>query len=315
MSDVLRTVFMGTPELAVPCLEVLARQTRVQTVVTQPDAAAGRGRRPRPPPVKEAAERLGLPVWQPTNINATADADQLAEADYFIVFAYGALLKQPLLDLPRRACINIHASLLPRWRGASPLQAAIRAGDQATGVSIMRMVKRLDAGPVYLRRSLALPADATLPWLHDQMADLAPTALAAFLQNHDSLTAETQDEAAVTTCGKLTPADGQIDWRLPVSAIDAQVRAYTPLPGCWSPDADGQRYRIEAVTPLVDQPGTDLVPGTVIHRGRELLVHCSDGLCRIDRLQAPGKRRMDVADFLNGHRPPGRFLVEALTSE
>jgi methionyl-tRNA formyltransferase len=296
----LATVFMGTPEIAVPALRVLAARSDVRCVVTQPDRPAGRGHQLQPPPVKVAAQQLGLPVWQPETLKGQAGAAQLAGCDLFVVMAYGELLRQDLLDLPRGACVNLHASLLPRWRGASPLQAALRAGDRETGVTVMRMVRALDAGPVYLAERLDLPPRMTLPALHDAIAALAAHALERFLAAWP-LPETAQDEAAATHCRKLLPEDGHLDFARGAAELERWVRAYTPAPGCWAL-AGGERLKVLELEPRAGHAG--LAPGVLVAVGGELLVGCGDGACAIRRLQPAGKRALDAAEYLNGHRPP-----------
>jgi methionyl-tRNA formyltransferase len=247
---------------------------------------------------------LGLPVWQPESLKGQAGASPLAGADLFVVLAYGELLRQDILDLPRGACINLHASLLPRWRGASPLQAALRAGDVETGVTVMRMVRGLDAGPMYLHERLPLTQRTTLPELHDAMADLSAVALGKFLDRWPAIEAVPQDEAQVTLCRKLLPEDGHLDFTRPAAELERWVRAYTPAPGCWAL-VDDERLRVLelSIRPAI----RDLAPGVVRSVGGELLVGCGDGACAIVRLQPAGKRAMEAKDFLNGHRLPERL--------
>jgi methionyl-tRNA formyltransferase len=303
-SMTLRTVFMGTPEIAVPTLQALAARTLVTCVVTQPDRPAGRGHQLQPPPVKVAAQELGVPVWQPESLRGQAQAPQLAGADLFVVLAYGELLRQDILDLPRGACINLHASLLPRWRGASPLQAALRAGDRETGVTVMRMVRGLDAGPMYLHERMPLTQRTTLPELHDAIAALSAVALGRFLDRWPAIEAVPQDETQVTLCRKLLPEDGHLDFTSPAAELERWVRAYTPAPGCWAL-ADGERVRL---LELAMRTGVhDLPPGDLRVADGELLVGCGDGACAVVRLQPPGKRAMTAKDYLNGNRLPSRL--------
>lgn len=300
----LNTVFMGTPEIAVPALTVLAARTRVRCVVTQPDRPAGRGNRLTPPPIKLAAQALGLPVWQPETLKGQASAPQLAGADLFVVMAYGELLRRDVLALPSRGCINLHASLLPRWRGASPMQAVLRAGETRTGVTVMRMVPALDAGPMFLSEELSVGPRMTLPELHDALAQTAATALERFLDEALESEPVLQDESLVTHCRKLTSEDGHLDFTRPADELERWVRAYTPAPGCWASSA-GERLRIHALEP---QPGiAGLAPGVVQVDGTQLLVGCADGVCAITRIQAPGKRAMTAAEFLNGNPAPQRL--------
>lgn len=290
---------MGSPELAVPSLRALAAQTTVAQVITQPDRPAGRGKRLRPPPVKEAALELGIPVWQPERLRDHAEDPRLSGFDLFVVLAYGEILTEALLARPR-ACINVHASLLPAWRGASPLQAAIRAGDQRGGVSIMRMVRQLDAGPVYLQEAVDLPPWIDLPRWHDRVATLSVRALMRFLEAWPAITAEPQDEAQASYCGKLGSADGQLDWRLPARALERQVRAYSPVPGCWL-QMGGARYRIEQVA--LDHRH-NLAPGHWYWAQGQAWLGCGAEALEVRRIQAPGKRALPMDAFLNGHTLP-----------
>ncbi|HYE05065.1 MAG TPA: methionyl-tRNA formyltransferase [Planctomycetota bacterium] len=300
------TVFMGTPEIAVPALRALAAATTVRQVVTQPDRPAGRGNKLHPPAMKLAAQELGIPVWQPESLKGAED-DKRLRADIIVVMAYGALLRQPLLDRPRLGCVNLHASLLPRWRGASPLQAAIRAGDPVTGVSVMRMVRGLDAGPVFLRRELPLHPRVTLPELHDAMAICAAEALTEFLRD-PSRPAVPQDEGAVTICRKLVDNDGQLDFTRDALELDRWVRAYVPAPGCWAMAhyATGEplRLRVLAGEARDVDAGT---AGSAHVLADALLVGCGRGAFAITRLQLPGGKPLSAADFLRGHRAPVRL--------
>lgn len=300
----LRTVFMGTPEVAVPSLRVLARSSDLALVVTQPDRPRGRSRKPAPPPVKVAAAALGLEVWQPERLRA-ADAERLPDCDLIVVLAFGQLLPQAVLERPRIDSINLHASLLPRWRGASPLQAAIRAGDSASGVCVMRMVEALDAGPVYRRRVFPLPERVDLPWLHDRIAEESAAALGEFLADDDWGEPEPQDDEEATKCGKLGRHHGHLDPQATADELDRWVRAYTPVPGCWMADEAGQRLGIDTLVPF---PGAEIgPPGAVAVLGGRLLMACADGAVELQRIQAPGARAMAVRDFLNGREAPKKL--------
>lgn len=303
MSGRLRTVFMGTPEIAVPALRVTHELTDLTLVVTQPDRPARRGHQLQPSPVTRAATALAVPLWQPETLKDQAH-DARLDCDLIIVMAYGELLRQELLDRPVFGCLNLHGSLLPRWRGASPLQAALRAGDAQTGVAVMRMVRGLDAGPVYARRVLPLTDATTLPELHDAMSEAAGAALREILVNWPLPEPVAQDPALVTLCRKLTPADGQLRFTETMGELCRWVRAYTPTPGCWVASA-GERLRILALAP---RPGIrDLAPGVVAVREHELVIGCSDGAVAVTALQPPGKRPMGAGDFLNGHQVPERI--------
>ncbi|MBN8524804.1 MAG: methionyl-tRNA formyltransferase [Planctomycetes bacterium] len=294
----MRTVFMGTPEIAVPALAMLARRTQVALVITQPDRPAGRGMKLTPPPVKVAAEELGLPVWQPESMRGAEGDPRLAGHDLFVVMAYGELLRQPVLDLPR-ACINLHASLLPRWRGASPLQACIRAGDAETGVCVMGMVAALDAGPVYTTERIALGATTTLPELHDTVAATAATALGRFLDAWPDITATPQDDTLATVCRKLTAEHGRLDWSASAVELERQVRAYTPAPGCWT-TLGGERLRVQAVRIAIAAGTAPL--GTVRLVDGRVIVACGDGALELLRVQPQGGKAMEADAFARGRR-------------
>ena len=291
-------VFMGTPEIAVPALRLLASRAELRLVITQPDRPAGRGMRLTPPPVKLAAGELGLPVWQPERMRGAEADPRLAGHDLFVVMAYGEILRQPVLDLPK-ACINLHGSLLPRWRGASPLQACLRAGDPETGVCVMEMVPALDAGPVYLCERLPLTAQTTLPELHDALALTAATALGRFLDAWPAIQATPQDDAAATFCRKLTSAEGRLDWSQPAAAIERWVRAYTPAPGCWT------MFGTERVRILeVQSDAARLAPGAIAAGADGMRIGCADGSVTIQRLQVAGRSVTTAAEYLRGHLPP-----------
>lgn len=251
-----------------------------------------------PPPVKLAATELGLPVWQPERLRGAEADPRLSGHDLFVVMAYGEILRQPVLDLPT-ACINLHGSLLPRWRGASPLQACLRAGDTETGVCVMEMVPALDAGPVYLCERLPLTPRTTLPELHDALAQTAATALERFLDAWPDIQATPQDDTTATFCRKLTSAEGRIDWRLTAAEIERWVRAYTPAPGCWTMFG-ADRIRILEV----QTDPSPLQPATILASAGRLLVGCQDGAVEICRLQVAGRGATSAAEYLRGHRPP-----------
>ncbi len=295
---------MGTPELAVPALQTLAELCTVTCVVTQPDRPAGRGKQLRASPVKEQALALGLPVWQPETLRGQKDAAELQNIDFFVVMAYGEILRQSILDLPTINCINIHCSLLPRWRGASPLQAALRAGDTETGVSIMKMLRALDAGPVYLQKSFPLTLESTLPEVHDKLAQCAAETLGEYLNNYQSCEAQDQEESLVTYCGKLSSDDGHLNFNSTAEDLCRWVRAYTPVPGCWVMMND-KRVKITAVS--VVNVDTTLAAAATYVQDKRIFVGCAEGAIEILSLQPQGKRVMRAAEFLNGQQIPAEL--------
>ncbi len=289
---------MGTPAIAVPALQVLAARTEVTCVITQPDRPAGRGQHLAQSPVKVAAQELGIPLWQPESLKEH-DQDPRLACDLAVVMAYGELLRQAVLDRPVHGCINLHASRLPRWRGASPLQAALRAGDPTTGVTVMRMVRALDAGAMFLTEDVVISPRMTLPELHDTMALSAARALTRFLDAFPGITPLDQDPAQVTTCHKLTADHGRLDFNVGANAVDRWVRAYTPAPGCWIPWSEAKLKILEVI------PTTTPLPVGVVKRDYDrLFIGCGDDAIEVLRVQAPGKRAMSAADFMRGHELP-----------
>jgi len=308
----LRIVFAGTPAFSVPTLRALIDAGQdLRAVYTQPDRPAGRGRRLTAGPVKEAALATGLPVFQPPTLRDPGVVRSLGrhEADLMVVVAYGLLLPPPVLELPRLGCVNIHASLLPRWRGAAPIAHAILAGDRESGVSIMGMETGLDTGPLYLRRAVLLENDETGRSLHDKLATLGASALLEALPGiaEGTLTPEPQDDAAATYAGKLTKEAAWIDWTRPAVELNRMIRAFDPWPVA--------QTRLGETTLRLwgsELPGGDAgsePPGRVVRAGKTgIEVATGNGLLRITRLQSQGKRPMTAAEFLNARRPEGETL-------
>ncbi|MBY6203878.1 methionyl-tRNA formyltransferase [Halomonas denitrificans] len=306
-----RLVFAGTPEFAVPALRVALDRADVLAVLTQPDRPAGRGRNLRPSPVKQCAVDAGVPVLQPTRLKREEDRARLLEleADLLVTAAYGLLLPQAVLDWPAHGCWNLHASLLPRWRGASPIQQAIRAGDAQTGISLMQMDAGLDTGPVRLQRAIDIASDETSAELHDRLAVLAADLLAdglAALEAGNLPDPVAQDDRRATHAPLIAKDDARIDWTEDAAAIARQVRAYNPWPIAFT-ELNGQALRIFRARAEADraegaEPGTLL---TAAGHPDAIRVACGAGVLVIDELQAPGKRRMSATDWLNA-RPDWR---------
>ncbi len=304
-------VFAGTPEFAVPSLEALIGAGYPPVaVLTQPDRPAGRGRRLTPPPVKRVAEAHGLPVHQPERLGAEqAEWLRGLEPDLMVVVAYGQILRRPVLEAPRAGCVNVHASLLPRWRGAAPIQRALLAGDGETGVTLMQMDEGLDTGPVLAREATPIHAGETAGSLHDRLARLGAELLAAQLPSilGDGLVPQPQDEAEATYAEKLTSEEGWLDPAEPAEQLARRVRALAPVPGARL-HLGGVQARILAAEPCQGGPGD--LPGTVAAAGSGgIEIATASGRLRITRLKPAGSREQSAADYLNGHPlAPGERL-------
>lgn len=313
MSDPLKIIFAGTPEFAATALSALLTTShQVVAVYTQPDRPAGRGRKLQPSPVKKLALEHGIEVRQPAKLKEPADQAALGElgADLMVVVAYGLLLPQAVLDAPRLGCINIHASLLPRWRGAAPIQRAILAGDDESGVTIMQMEAGLDTGPMLHILKTPILRDDTGGSLHDRLAELGARALLESLAAiaDGSLIPHPQDDALATYAKKLDKGEARIDWSQTVAEIDRQVRAFNPWPVAQC-DFDGQAMRIWKARPVEGELPPTSQPGQIVGAGKSGIdVATGSGLLRILELQLPGKRALTAADFLNAHRVDGAVL-------
>lgn len=303
MAGVARIIFMGTPEFAVPCLTTLIETQSVVGVVTQPDKPAGRGNKLRPSPVKLVAEAAGIPVYQPRSLRKEESAEPLCEwrPDIIIVAAFGQILRPHVLYLPPKGSLNVHASLLPRWRGASPIQHAILAGDETTGVTLMQMDEGLDTGGVYVQEALAIDARETAASLHDRLAGLGAGMLRRHLDDilANRLTPVAQDDEAFTYAPMIRKEAGEIDWRRDAPALDRQIRAMTPWPGAYT-WWEGETLKISSARPIPGRASAG-EPGRVIHLADGVAVNTGGGLLLLESVQAPGKRVTAADDFARGH--------------
>ncbi len=303
----MRLAFMGTPDFAVPALLALIEAGHeIAAVYCQPPRPAGRGQLLRVAPVQRAAEQRGIKVRTPRRLKGDQAAQQAFAAlalDAAVVAAYGLILPPPMLAAPRRGCLNIHASLLPRWRGAAPFQAALLAGDAQTGVTIMQMEEGLDTGPMLRHAAVPIGPRTTAQTLHDVLSGLGARLIVDELA--DPSPPRAQDDALATMVPKLSRADGRLDWRQPAAALDRRIRAMTPWPGAITTLQDST-LKIGQATPL--ELAHHAPPGTILDAA--LTVACGVGALRIERLQWPGRAMLDAEPFLRG-RPlrPGLVLT------
>ena len=291
----MRVIFMGTPDFSVPVLDALVNAGHdVVAVYSQPPRPAGRGKKDRPSPVQARAEALGLTVHHPVSVRTEEAQAVFAshDADIAVVVAYGLILPQVILDTPTHGCLNIHASLLPRWRGAAPIHRAIMAGDAETGVCIMQMEAGLDTGPVLLREATPIASAETTGSLHDRLSAMGAGLVIEALSRLPELTPEAQPEEGVTYAAKIDKAEARVDWDRPASDVANHICGLSPFPGAWC-DVAGERVKLH-VAKVVDGAGA---PGTVLDG---FTVACVDGAVRITRAQRPGKKPMDAGDVLRG---------------
>ncbi|OYX45003.1 MAG: methionyl-tRNA formyltransferase [Rhodobacterales bacterium 32-67-9] len=297
----MRVIFMGTPDFSVPALEAVVAAHEVVCVYCQPPRPAGRGKKDRPSPVQAKAEALGLPVRHPVGLKTPEAQAEFAalKADVAVVVAYGLILPQAVLDAPAKGCLNIHASLLPRWRGAAPIHRAIMAGDAETGVSIMRMEAGLDTGPVILSEGTGIGAEETTADLHDRLSGMGARLIVEALARLDVLVPVPQPEAGVTYAAKIDKAEARVDWTRPAGEVDRLIRGLSPFPGAWV-EIGGERVKLlrSRLAPGEGAPGAVLSGFTVA---------CGEGAVEVTEAQREGKRPMPAAEVLRGLVLPGRL--------
>ncbi|MHA1128465.1 MAG: methionyl-tRNA formyltransferase [Alphaproteobacteria bacterium] len=302
----MRLIFMGTPDFSVSVLDqLISAGHEIACVYSQPPRPAGRGKKPRPSPVQKRAEALGLQVHTPLNFKDADERQAFANlnAEAAVVVAYGLILPQAILDAPKRGCFNIHASLLPRWRGAAPIQRAIMAGDATTGVCIMQMEAGLDTGPVLTRDVTTITAVDTAATLHDRLAEIGAALMVEALAKIDTLTPTPQPEEGMTYAAKIDKAEAKIDWSKPAVELDRLIRGISPFPGAWFM-LKGERVKV-LNSELADGNGP---AGTALDEA--LTIACGEGAVRLLRVQKAGKGPQDAAVFLLGSKTPAGTLLE-----
>ena len=299
----MRTIFFGSPDFSVPCLEALHDISDIAVVISQPDRPAGRGLAMRPPAVKKRALELGLEVWQPKKVRTAEFAEKLRslDADVAVVVAYGRILPRGVLDAPRTGCVNIHASLLPRWRGAAPIQWSIVHGDEETGVTLMQVDEGMDSGAILATVSTPITPEDDAATLSDRLSKLGAELLREQLARYvaGELTPQPQDEGAVTMAPLLKKEHGRIDWNASAQAVHNQIRGMNPWPGAHTVLGDRRIKVHRAVASTLDPEGA--APGEVIALDPEaILVACTEGTLEIQELQESGRKRVDARAFATG---------------
>ncbi|MCO7363407.1 methionyl-tRNA formyltransferase (plasmid) [Enterobacter mori] len=315
MSKTLRIIFAGTPDFAARHLDaLLSSGHKVVGVFTQPDRPAGRGKKLMPSPVKVLAEEHGLPIYQPASLRPQENQQLVADlnADVMVVVAYGLILPKAVLDMPRLGCVNVHGSLLPRWRGAAPIQRSLWAGDAETGVTIMKMDVGLDTGDMLYKLACPITNEDTSATLYDKLADLGPQGLIETLQQlaDNTATPEVQDEALVTYAEKLSKEEAQLDWSLSAAQLERCIRAFNPWPMSWMM-IDDQPVKVWKAS--VIDGDTSEEPGTIIEVSKQgIQVATAKGILNLESLQPAGKKAMSAQDLLNSRREwfiPGNRLA------
>lgn len=301
----MRLAFMGTPVFAAVALQALIDAGHeIAAVYAQPARPAGRGQKPQPSPVESLARQHGLPVFTPVSLKAPEEQAAFAalNLDAAVVAAYGLILPRAVLAAPKHGCFNIHGSLLPRWRGAAPIQRAILAGDAETGITIMQMEAGLDTGPMLLKGVLPITVETTGGSLHDALADLGARLMVQYLADPAAYPPEVQPEDGVTYAAKIDKAELKLDWSLPAGQLDRVIRTFAPKPGAWA-EINGERVKVLAAVPA---PGSG-VPGTALDDA--VTIATGEGALRLTHLQRPGKGPVAAADLLRGWPVPAGTLL------
>jgi methionyl-tRNA formyltransferase len=315
VSTSLRIIFAGTPDFAARHLDaLLSSGHQVVGVFTQPDRPAGRGKKLMPSPVKVLAEEHGLPVFQPASLRPQENQQLVADlnADVMVVVAYGLILPKAVLDMPRLGCLNVHGSLLPRWRGAAPIQRSLWAGDADTGVTIMQMDVGLDTGDMLYKLSCPITDEDTSATLYDKLAELGPKGLIDTLQQlaDNRVQPEVQDEALVTYAEKLSKEEARLDWSLPAAQLERCIRAFNPWPMSWL-EIDGQPVKVWQASVIAGP--VNAAPGTIVEANKQgIQVATVEGILNLESLQPAGKKAMSAQDLLNSRREwftPGNSLA------
>jgi len=315
VSTSLRIIFAGTPDFAARHLDaLLSSGHQVVGVFTQPDRPAGRGKKLMPSPVKVLAEEHSLPIFQPASLRPQENQQLVADlnADVMVVVAYGLILPKAVLDMPRLGCINVHGSLLPRWRGAAPIQRSLWAGDADTGVTIMQMDVGLDTGDMLYKLSCPITDEDTSATLYDKLAELGPKGLIDTLQQlaDNRVQPEVQDEALVTYAEKLSKEEARLDWSLPAAQLERCIRAFNPWPMSWL-EIDGQPVKVWQASVIAGP--VNAAPGTIVEANKQgIQVATVEGILNLESLQPAGKKAMSAQDLLNSRREwftPGNSLA------
>jgi len=315
VSTSLRIIFAGTPDFAARHLDaLLSSGHQVVGVFTQPDRPAGRGKKLMPSPVKVLAEEHGLPIFQPASLRPQENQHLVADlnADVMVVVAYGLILPKAVLDMPRLGCLNVHGSLLPRWRGAAPIQRSLWAGDADTGVTIMQMDVGLDTGDMLYKLSCPITDEDTSATLYDKLAELGPKGLIDTLQQlaDNRVQPEVQDEALVTYAEKLSKEEARLDWSLPAAQLERCIRAFNPWPMSWL-EIDGQPVKVWQASVIAGP--VNAAPGTIVEANKQgIQVATVEGILNLESLQPAGKKAMSAQDLLNSRREwftPGNSLA------